>query len=405
MAPGAAPGVIPAGRLDAPQAAGGDAVRDAHARFRAWMLGHALPFWASAGRDRPGLGVREALLLDGSPAPVPYKRMRVQARQIYAFSHAALLGWREGEAVARDAYGFIVRAGLRPDGYWVRHLSADGTEVLDGAADLYDQAFVLFALAWYARMTQEQAPLDRARRTADWIRAAMRGPVAGYLNAWPAEPGFRQQNPHMHLLEAALALLETSGDPYWRELADELVSLFRDHLLDRATGTLGEFFGDDWTPAPGAEGDHVEPGHHYEWVWLLHEHARLTGSDPCAEATLLYRFAERHGVDPSTGLAWDVVGRDGTVRSRAVRLWPQTEALKAYCAAARLGEADAGGKAAHAVANLLDRFLADCPRGAWRDRFDAAGRPAADSIPTSSFYHIFMAYAELDRLVNSPHQP
>ena len=24
-------------------------------------------------------------------------------------------------------------------------------------------------------------------------------------------------------------------------------------------------------------GEIVEPGHHYEWVWLLHEYARLTG--------------------------------------------------------------------------------------------------------------------------------
>lgn len=379
-----------------------EVVRGAHARFRAWTFGHALPFWASAGRDRPGLGVREALLADGSPAPLPYKRMRVQARQIYAFSNAALLGWSEGEAVARDAYGLIVRAGLHRDGYWVRRLSAEGTDVLDAAADLYDQAFVLFALAWYARLTREQAPLDQARRTADWIRTSMHGPVGGYLNAWPAEPGLRQQNPHMHLLEAALALLETSGDPYWRAWAEELVALFRDRFLDRATGTLGEFFSEDWTPAPGADGDQVEPGHHYEWVWLLHQYARLTGDEARAEADALYRFAERHGVDPSTGLVWDVVGRDGTVRSRAVRLWPQTEALKAYCTVARLGEGDAEEQIARTVANLLDRFLADCPPGAWRDRFDAAGRPATDGIPTSSFYHVFMAYAELDRLAGSP---
>lgn len=402
------------------------------------MFGQALPFWAGAGRDQPGLGVREALTADGSPAPTPYKRMRVQARQIYAFSHAALLGWTDGEAVARDAYAFIQRAGLRPDGAtWVRRLDPSGARVVDDTVDLYDQAFVLFALAWYARLTGEQAPLDQARRTAEWIRTAMRGPVAGYLNTLPAEPGgggggaHRQQNPHMHLLEAALALLETTRTggggggrhdaAYWEGWAHELVGLFRDRFLDRLTGTLGEFFQDDWTLAPGAAGDHVEPGHHYEWVWLLHQYARLapaasgdgdgTGADAMADGDQLYRFAEAHGCDPAgTGLVWDVVGRDGTVvHARSTRLWPQTEALKAHCAVAlRLGGDRAAvveAKIVRVVDNLLHRFFADCPPGAWRDRFDAAGNPVADGIPTSSFYHVFMGYAQLDQLIRSSYQP
>jgi mannose-6-phosphate isomerase len=370
---------------------------EAHRVFKAWMWEHALPFWASAGRDVPGLGVREALTADGAPAPVAFKRMRVQARQIYAFSHAALLGWEDGEAVAHDAYAFINRAGRRPDGGWVRRLDPAGERVLDDTADLYDQAFVLFALAWYARLTRSAAAMEQARQTAAWLRGAMRGPGEGYLNTLPVEPGFRQQNPHMHLLEAALALFETSGDAYWAEWARELVALVRARLLDRATGTLGEFFTDDWSVAPGEAGDHIEPGHHYEWTWLLHQYTSLTGDDASAEAGLLYRFAEAHGCDPATGLVWDVVGRDGTARSCATRLWPQTEALKAHCVMARQG-ADVAAKIGGIVDNLMGRFFAECPAGAWRDRFDAAGRPAADGIPTSSFYHVFMGFAELDAL-------
>jgi mannose/cellobiose epimerase-like protein (N-acyl-D-glucosamine 2-epimerase family) len=67
---------------------------------------------------------------------------------------------------------------------------------------------VLFALAWHARLTRSEEPLARARRTLDWITAHMPHPPAGYRNVQPWEDGPRQQNPHMHLLEAVLALYE-----------------------------------------------------------------------------------------------------------------------------------------------------------------------------------------------------
>ena len=246
-----------------------------------------LPFWGTVGADAPGRGAHEALRLDGTPAGLPFKRMRVQARQIYVFSHAALLGWPDGARLAADAYGFIARHGWR-DGAWARRLAPDGA-MLDPAADLYDMAFVLFALAWHARLTGDAAPLAQARRTVEWIEATMLHPPAGFRNAHPHEAGPRQQNPHMHLLEALLALLETTGDLFYADHAHALVSLFRRRLFDGATGTLGEFFTDDWAPVPGADGDLVEPGHHYEWVWLLNQYERLTGQDASEEIGALVR--------------------------------------------------------------------------------------------------------------------
>ena len=370
----------------------------AHAVFRAWLFGQALPFWGSFGHDGKGGGAREYLRLDGQPAPVPYKRMRVQARQIYAFSHAALLGWPDGERLARDGYAFITRCGERADGGWVRQLSPAGNEVLDGAIDLYDQAFVLFALAWYARLTQEAAPLRRARLTTEWIRANMAAAPLGFCNVLPAERGPRQQNPHMHLLEAALALLETSGDAYYAEFARELVTLFRCHLFDAGSGTIGEFFAPDWSPAPGAPGDHIEPGHQYEWVWLLDQYERLTGDPATAELQRLYAFATAFGNDPETALVWDAVSRDGAVTRRSTRLWPQTEALRAHAVMARRGAVGLSPIPA-VVRNIGTRFFAGCPAGTWIDQFAADGAAASDKIPTSSFYHVVTGFSELDALV------
>ncbi len=376
----------------------GPGVHAAQDRFRHWMLNDALPVWASTGHDGPGLGFSEQFQLDGSPSPVGFKRMRVQARQIYVFSHAQILGWTGGAALATDAHAFITRHGLRDDGAWVRTMGRAGG-VLDATADLYDLAFVLFALAWYARASGESQPLAQARRTAEWIRANMGAALGGgYYNTLPVEPGHRQQNPHMHLLEACLALFETSGDAYYAEMAHELLALFQARLHDPASGTLGEFFDDTLTAPPGPLGDHIEPGHQYEWVWLLDQCNRLLGTAAEPQISQLYAFAEAHGRDPSGVAVLDVVGRTGAVRHASSRLWPQTEALKAHAAMTRRGMM-VDARITTGLTHLMDRHLTGAPRGMWREHFDAQGLPMGDKIPASTFYHLFMAYADLEALL------
>jgi mannose-6-phosphate isomerase len=381
----------------APEGSPGPALIASHARFRDWMFTRALPFWGSAGHDGVGGGAREHLTLEGLPGDAPFTRMRVQARQLYVFSHASLLGWSAGLPLAHEIYGFITRHGELATGGWARTLSPADGEVLDPAVDLYDQAFVLFALAYYGRASGGTEIRVSARRTIDWIAANMRMPPAGFANVLPHDHAPRQQNPHMHLLEAILALDETWPDSGVIGLAHELVGLFRRHLFDPATGTLGEYFEPDWSPCRGEPGRHVEPGHHYEWVWLLDAYARRASVDVDREIDALYRFARQYGTDDGDGLVFDIADRDGSVIKRSTRLWPQTESLKAHAVMARRG-GDGAALVVQVVSNLFRRFLANCPDGAWIDQFDSSGRPQSSRIPTSSFYHLFMAYAELDRM-------
>jgi mannose/cellobiose epimerase-like protein (N-acyl-D-glucosamine 2-epimerase family) len=45
---------------------------------------------------------------------------------------------------------------------------------------------------------------------------------------------------------------------------------------------------------------------------------------------------------------------------------------------------------------LLDRYLK--PNGAWIDRLDERGHTIAGPTPASTFYHVFLAFAEALRL-------
>ncbi len=385
-----------------------DAARlaDAAARFRRWMFDDALPFWASEGRDVPGLGFHESLLLDGRPADTSFKRMRAQARQLYSYAHASMLGWPGGLENARVAYDFITAHGWREAGGWAKRLGPGGG-IVDHTADLYDNAFVLFGLAWYAQAAGSDEALALARRTLEWIIDHMgaRG-HGGFENTIPYDTGHRQQNPHMHLLEALLALHAVSGEASVLELARGIVGLFRRHFFQPASGTLGEFFEPDWSRPAGPSGSVVEPGHHYEWVWLLQQYASRTGEDVATEADALFRFAEAHGRNRRTGFVVNALGEDGSVRDGASRLWPQTEELKAHLAQGeRCGQIDVARVEA-VVSTLLDRYCdvtggtgaVLVPAGGWIDVFDAQGRPAASQMPTSTLYHIFVAFAELQRM-------
>lgn len=367
-----------------------DGLQAVYDRFRLWMRDAALPLWASVGCDPAGLGFVEQLTLSGTRDDVAYKRVRVQARQIYVFSHAHLLGWRGGLAAATRGHEFLTAHGARGDGGWVRRLGAGGG-VVDATADLYDIAFVLFSLAWFGRASGHDAPIVQAHLTLDWLEAKMASRYGGFLDTLPIEAETRKQNPHMHLLEAALALYETSGEERFLGFARRLVGLFRDRFFAADSGALGEFFEEDWSVAPGAAGDHLEPGHHYEWAWLLGRHSAATGEDFSDQARALYAFANTHGIDHNSDLIVDIVDRRGRVQDASMRLWPQTEAIKAHVAM--------GDRAvAPLVEALFTRFLDPAPSGAWHDHFSADGRLKSKVVPASSFYHLFMAFGELARV-------
>ena len=240
-----------------------DTLSEAAVWYDAWLRDAALPLWATAGVDPVGGLFQEALSVEGRPIEAP-RRARAQARQVFVFASAVTAGygdrWLE---VAKTGWTRFVAVYRRPDGLFLNRAAADGTPI-DTQADIYEQAFALLAMA----ALQAADPSDRgmaiaAERTRDALRARR---VAG--------GGFRengrhpyQANCHMHLFESAMAW-ETTGGRDWRLLSDELAELAMTRFIDPATGALREFFDGEWNALAG-EGGLVEPGHQFEWAWLL----------------------------------------------------------------------------------------------------------------------------------------
>lgn len=357
------------------------ALAEASERLTAWLFDSALPLWWERGADQDGGGFHDALDANGAPAS-DRKRARVQTRQAYVYAEAGRLGWRGPwrEALAHGL-GFFLEHYPRPAGLY-RATPTDGD---DAAPWLYDQAFALFAMA-HAAPAGLRAD-EMMARSRELVRAlgALRLPEGGFR-----EPGGeidRQSNPHMHLFEAALAWEALDRGGPWSELADELANLAMARFID-SNGRLHEFFGPGWVFAEGIEGRIVEPGHQFEWAWLLSRWANLRGgSDALDAARRLYRTGLA-GVDRARGVANQQLLDDLTVHDPVARLWPQTEWIKAALA---MGDE---AEALNAVGGL-ELYLDKAEPGLWRDKLRPDGSFVDEPAPASSFYHIVVAISEL----------
>jgi mannose/cellobiose epimerase-like protein (N-acyl-D-glucosamine 2-epimerase family) len=359
----------------------------ARAKVRSWLFDHALPLWAERGVDSQGR-FYELLDFDARPVTGGPRRTRVQARQVYLFAEAADLGFQPGRAIAQTGLDGLIRTCRRPDGLWVLSTHDDGS-VKDDTPDLYDQAFCLFALAAGYRLLGDDRCLPLALETLDAIETVMAAPHGGWAEAVPAKLP-RRQNPHMHLLEAMLAWHAATPDPRFARTAGVVLKLFEDAYFHEPSGTLGEFFTEDWKPAEGRTGELVEPGHHFEWVWLLSEAKKNGWIDAEAKAMRLYDHANAHGLN-AQGFAVREITRDGAPALPEWRLWSETEALRAYLT---VGDE---ARAVTMIDAIFETHLATAVPGLWIDSYDGDGVQIDKTVPASSFYHLMTAITVLLR--------
>jgi mannose/cellobiose epimerase-like protein (N-acyl-D-glucosamine 2-epimerase family) len=362
-----------------------DDAREVRDQLKGWLLEHAYPLWADVGRDR--LGFVEKLGLYGEPMEAP-RRLRVAARQTYAFALAPELGW-SGDWRGLVEHGLAAMERFRRrDGLYGILLSADG-ELLDDTPAPYEQAFGMLALS----AAQEVLGGDfetAAVQTREALKARVGRPDGGFYDSAERRPPLLA-NPHMHLFEAAQAWVAVGADPGWQAMADGIGQIAAARMVAPTTGALCEQYDDTWRPLPEAD---VEPGHQFEWGWLL---LRFGAKD---EALRLIDVAETHGVDPERGVAFNSLCADLKPRDESARLWPQTERLKAGVAAAlETGDGRYWTMAANAGRGLQKYLATDVP-GLWRDRMNPDGSFVEEPAPASSFYHIVGAILDLDRTLS-----
>ncbi|MDB5470625.1 MAG: Mannose-6-phosphate isomerase [Caulobacter sp.] len=360
-------------------------------RLKAWLFEDALPLWWNVGTDHARGGFFEKLTLDGAPVTLP-RRTRVVARQTYVFAQAGRMGWA-GPWREAMAHGLSSLTGplTRPDGLFRFSIDEAGAPV-DDSAQPYEQAFGLLALSAARQALGPGHGLESLAQRARAAQATLIGRPDGGVHDDATRTAPLRANPLMHLFEAALAWREAGDDGGWADLSNRIARLAREHLI-QPSGGLPELFDLDWSVLPQAE---VEPGHQFEWGFLLLRHAALADNEASRQsARMLIALGERAGVDAERGVALMALGQDFRPVDRTARLWPQTERTRAGALLASI-DPDAGWPIARAGAESLLRYLATPRPGLWFENMEADGSFRDEPSPASSLYHLVGAIQALD---------
>lgn len=366
-----------------------------------WFVQQAAPLWSTTGTDWDQGGFHEKL--DGSGDPVQEaRRTRVVARQLYVFSVAKRLGWAaDHRRWVAHGLDFLLNRLQQADHTFASSVTPQG-QVVNATFDLYEQAFAMFAMASVFRLdpTAFTGLRANAERVLDTVKAGWGHPQIGFEESAPRTLPLRS-NPHMHLFEAALQWAEAlpKADNLWWRLADELAELALTRLIDRDSGLVTELFDGDWQPMPGADGTLTEPGHQFEWGWLLIRWGRARQrNDAIAAAQRMIGRAEQHGICPQRGVAINEINTDLSWRDANAKLWPQTERVKAWVACAELAvqQADRAALAqalerATAAMQGMRAYLHHPVAGAWQEVWLADGSWKVEPTRASSLYHIVCA--------------
>lgn len=363
---------------------------------RQWLSQYVFPLWREKGIDPATGSFAESISFEGA-AFYSSQRALVQARQIYSFAEGLRMGLLSPEVVLpilKKATDFFITNYSLPNGAFVHAVNPQG-EIQNKDVDLYTQAFALFALAQAYGFLGDNLIKSRAYELVEYLNLHRRTEGGGYTEI-KSDVLMYQSNPHMHLFESVLAWMRVDKDPVWKDLAEQIHELCLTKFIDKETGALCEHFTEGWTPVR-EEGRFIfEPGHHYEWAWLLLEYQEIAGVDSRAIAENLFKIAEMNGVSHAN-LVIDEVWSNLAPKKKSSRFWPQSERIKAAVSLGLQQKAEDQSNYARAADEAMDalsRYLDVPVKGLWQDTLSETGAFVAQPAKASSLYHIINALSE-----------
>jgi mannose-6-phosphate isomerase len=342
-----------------------------------------VPLWQGPGWNADMALPYEALDAEHQPLPPQRYRAMACARQLYLFS--SLIG-QVPEAETRAAALFRSLQQHFHDaehGGWFYSIDPQGAP-LDQRKDLYTHAFILFACAHYWDKVREplvESVLNAALEVIAQRFATDDGLYEACLDRdWSSLKTGALQNPLMHLAEAFLATLSVREDAAAQGALVTLCTGMQQHFIDPQTGALME-------KPLGAVDNWFEPGHQFEWYFLLESSPLLRESTLHASLARAFALTEQRGVDPQTCAVRAMLDLDGSPKDGTERIWAQAEYLRALTL-----RPDSQAAVLRQLQALQQRFL---HAGGWHECRDDAGEVSRKDMPSTTPYHLATCYRGL----------
>jgi mannose-6-phosphate isomerase len=342
-----------------------------------------VPLWQGPGWNADMALPYEALDAEHQPLQPQRYRAMACARQLYLFS--SLIGQvpaaeERAAALFRSLQQYFHDA---EHGGWFYSVDPQGAP-LDQRKDLYTHAFILFACAHYwdkVREPRVESVLNAALEVVAQRFATGDGLYEASLDRdWSSLKSGPLQNPLMHLAEAFLATLSVREDVAVQGALIELCTALQQRFIDPQNGVLMEQpleTVDNW----------FEPGHQFEWYFLLESSPLLRGSALHTSLERAFAFTEQRGVDPQTGAVRAMLEPGGPAKDATQRIWAQAEYLRALTL-----RPDSEDAVLRQLRALQQRFLHS---GGWYECRDQNGDVSRQDMPSTTPYHLATCYRGL----------
>ena len=365
------------------------------AAFRGELEDNILAFWTRHAVDREHGGFHGTVHSDLTVDKRAPRSAVVNARILWTFSAAArLLGNSQYKEIADRAWDYIIHKFWdKQNGgiFWM--LDYRGKPISD-RKQIYAQAFLIYAMTEYYRISGKTESLDRAKLLFNLIEKHSRDPVfKGYFEArtrtWGALDDMRlsekdmntpkSMNTHLHLMEAYTNLLRVWRNSELAATQNDLLEVTMDRIVDNSTGHFRMFFDRQWNSQSG----HISLGHDIEGSWLIYEAAEVLG-DPVLVAVarnVALQMADavyREGRDKDGSLFYERNSK-GELVDPNKHWWAQAEAVVGFYNAFQLGKNEHYRDAAEAAWDYIEARVIDREHGEWRAKLRPDGSPWKES--------------------------
>lgn len=256
-------------------------------------LRNILDYWEKYGPDTKYGGFNGRVNYENEAQPEAARSVVLNGRILWTFAMAHRI-FKEAKylTLADRAYQQIVRYFFDTEHggvYW--SVNANGTPA-DTKKQIYGNAFAMYGLSEYYRVTNYPPALKKAQELLEVIEKHAFDPVnGGYREAfnrdWTATddyilskgPWIKSMNTHLHLVEAYTNLYSVWPDKKLKTQTTNMLLAIQDHIVNPATSSMRLFFDETWKPKE----DIISYGHDIEASWLLFETAEILHDEKLIE--------------------------------------------------------------------------------------------------------------------------
>ncbi len=303
-------------------------------------LHQILQYWMDHSLDHENGGFYGAVHQNDQPDPTASKGLVLNARILWSFS--AAYAHRPSPAYMATAHRAYQYLGQffhdKQHGGYYWELSSAG-QPLATRKQIYGQAFVIYALAEYYKITKTEQALQQAIDLYYLIeKHSHDSQYGGYIEAtgsdWQAIDDLKlsakdanekkSMNTHLHVVEAYANLYAVWPNESLRKSITEVLGLFYTKIISASTFSQQLFFDESWQP----KGNILSYGHDIEAAWLLLEAALAIANETLIAQAKAYLpkmvLAALQGMAADGGLAYETANNH-TDTDR--HWWVQAEAM------------------------------------------------------------------------------